>query len=166
MAASMCFFAFYFGDPAMTKNRSVIVVSAVLALTGTVQAHTHCEMAIPADKSVLASPPLEIMVHFSEATRLTALSIQKDGDKEEKKVRTLPRESSEGLRVPGAIDAALRAQPGSSTAHLVMVIHPDGFDVVPFEMSHRVAWGRAVAERSPLSWAADGGDLVDRNADD
>ncbi len=86
----------------MTKNRNVMVAAAMLALTGTVQAHTHLEMAMPADKSVLASPPSEIMLHFSEATRLTALSIQKDGDKEAKSLSPLPKESSEELSVPVA----------------------------------------------------------------
>lgn len=86
----------------MKKNRILTIGAAMLALTGIAQAHTHLQMAMPADNSVLASPPSQIMLHFSEATRLTALSIQKDGDKEPKSVSPLPKESATALSVPVA----------------------------------------------------------------
>jgi methionine-rich copper-binding protein CopC len=86
----------------MKKIRILTIGATLLALTGIVQAHTHLKMAMPADNSVLTSPPSQIMLHFSEATRLTALSIQKEGDKEPKIISPLPKESSAALSVPVA----------------------------------------------------------------
>ena len=83
----------------MNKNR-ILTVAAVLALfAGVAQAHTHLEKAMPADNSVLASPPSELMLHFSEVSRLTALSIQKEGDKESP-ISALPKEPSKEVAVP------------------------------------------------------------------
>lgn len=82
------------------KNRVVMMAAALLTFAGLAQAHTHLEKAMPADNSVLSSPPAQIMLHFSEATRLTALSVQKEGDKEAKNVSPLPKESSAALSVP------------------------------------------------------------------
>lgn len=82
------------------KFRLVTIAAAMLALTGIAQAHTHLESAMPADNSVLSSSPEEIMLHFSEPTRLTALSVQKAGDKEAAVVSSLPKEASAALTVP------------------------------------------------------------------
>lgn len=82
----------------MKKLFSTLVL--VLAWTGMAQAHTHLEMAMPADKSVLAAPPANLMLHFSEATRLTALSLQKEGEKETKSVGPLPKEAAKAITVP------------------------------------------------------------------
>jgi len=79
------------------KNRILTLGASMLALPGIAQAHTHLEMAIPADNSVLASPPSKIVLHFSEAARLTALSIQKDADKEAKAISPRPKEAKEEL---------------------------------------------------------------------
>ena len=82
------------------KSLLPTAIVALLTFTGVAQAHTHLKMAMPADNSVLPSPPAQIMLHFSEAARLTALSIQKDGDKEAKPVSPLPKEAAEELSVP------------------------------------------------------------------
>jgi methionine-rich copper-binding protein CopC len=79
-----------------------LLSAAVLMFAGVAQAHTHLEKAMPADNSVLASSPSQIMLHFSTATRLTALSIQKEGDKEAKSITALPKEPSAALSVPVA----------------------------------------------------------------
>jgi methionine-rich copper-binding protein CopC len=84
----------------MKINRILTIGATMFMLTGIAQAHTHLEMAMPADNSVLASPPTQIMLHFSEAARLTALSIQKEGDKESKSISPLPKEPSAALSVP------------------------------------------------------------------
>lgn len=84
----------------MKKNRILTFAAALALFSGVVHAHTHLEKAMPANNSVLASPPSELMLHFSEATRLTALSIQKEGDSESTNVGTLPKDSSEALTVP------------------------------------------------------------------
>jgi len=86
----------------MKMNTVLILGTAMLIGSGAVQAHTHLEKAVPADNSVVTSPPAQIMLHFSEAARLTALSIQKDGDKQAKAVSALPKEAAEELSVPVA----------------------------------------------------------------
>lgn len=83
----------------LKKSLSALVFAAV-AFTGIAQAHTHLEMAMPADNAVLADPPANLMLHFSAATRLTALSLQKEGDKEAKPVASLPKEASKAITVP------------------------------------------------------------------
>ncbi|MBL8265694.1 copper resistance CopC family protein [Steroidobacter sp.] len=80
------------------KLLSALVLAA--AFTGIAQAHTHLEMAMPADNAVLADPPASLMLHFSEATRLTALSLQKEGEKQAKPVASLPKEASKAIAVP------------------------------------------------------------------
>jgi copper resistance protein C len=72
----------------------------VLLFCGTAQAHTHLEGSTPADQATLASPPAEIELHFSEVTRLTALTIQKEGEKEPKSVDSLPKTASAHVKVP------------------------------------------------------------------
>lgn len=82
------------------KTRILIAAAALLTLNGVANAHTHLKMSMPADNAVLASPPKQIMLHFSEATRLTALSIQKDGEEEQKDLKPLPKEPSADLSIP------------------------------------------------------------------
>jgi len=84
------------------KFRVLAAASALFAVAGTVQAHTHLVSATPADNSVLASSPTQFMLHFSEPTRLTALTIQKDGDKEGKHIEGLPKDPSDALSIPVA----------------------------------------------------------------
>ena len=54
-------------------------------------AHTELKQATPADGSVMQTPPQQIMLMFSEAANLTALTIQKAGDKEAQKLGPLPK---------------------------------------------------------------------------
>lgn len=83
------------------KNDRIVAVAVLMGLLSTAaQAHTHLEKAMPADNSVLASPPSELMLHFSEATRLTAVSIQREGDAESTNVSALPKDASQALTVP------------------------------------------------------------------
>lgn len=92
-------FVHHSGDYVYMKKFLSVVVLA-LAWTGMAHAHTHLEMAMPADNAVLADPPANLMLHFSEATRLTALSLQKDGEKDAKSVGSLPKEASKAITVP------------------------------------------------------------------
>ncbi len=83
------------------KNHRILAITALLALlSSAVQAHTHLQKAIPADNSVLSIPPADLVLHFSEATRLTAVSIQKEGNGEPTSVSTLPKEAAQALTVP------------------------------------------------------------------
>ena len=45
---------------------------------GGAQAHAHLKMSTPAEGAVLMESPTTVVLTFSEATRMTALSIQKD----------------------------------------------------------------------------------------
>jgi methionine-rich copper-binding protein CopC len=59
-------------------------VAAVLLLTGSVAyAHTELSASMPADKAAVATAPKEVMLHFTEAVRLTALSVTKQGEKKQ-----------------------------------------------------------------------------------
>lgn len=84
----------------MKDNRFLAFAAALVVFSGVAQAHTHLKMAMPADNSVVAAPPSELMLHFSEATRLTALLIQKEGDGESTNISALPKESAQALTVP------------------------------------------------------------------
>ena len=76
--------------PAMVSSL-VVSVSA--------QAHTHVEKTMPADKSTVKAAPKEIMLHFNEAARVTALSVQKDGEAAHA-LKPLPTEPSAMVSVP------------------------------------------------------------------
>lgn len=82
------------------KRRILIAAAAALALSGIAQAHTHLKSSTPADKAVLSTPPTRIMLHFSEPTRLTALSIEKEGSKEQQVLSVFPKEPSADVSVP------------------------------------------------------------------
>lgn len=84
----------------MKKHRSVLLAAAMVMVSGLAQAHTHLQTSTPADNSVVTSPPLQLVLNFSEATRLTALSIEKEGSSESNAVGELPKDSSQALSVP------------------------------------------------------------------
>lgn len=53
----------------------------VLAMIGiSAIAHAHLQKSSPADNSVVTTSPPTLVLNFSEAARLTALSIQKDSE--------------------------------------------------------------------------------------
>ena len=55
-------------------------VAAFLLLGGpAAYAHTELSASMPADKAALDAAPKEVMLHFTEAVRLTALSLTKQG---------------------------------------------------------------------------------------
>ncbi len=58
------------------------------------QAHTYLSESIPADEAVVNVAPAEIVLGFSEAVRLTAVSIR-DGDGAEQALEPLPSETGE-----------------------------------------------------------------------
>jgi len=66
------------------KTRSVLVASALLALTSVAQAHTHLKEATPADKSVVNTAPTNVVLKFSAAAKVTALTLHKDGAADQK----------------------------------------------------------------------------------
>lgn len=61
-----------------------LILSIVLFLCAVPSAfaHTHLEKTSPADGAILDSSPSELTFHFSEPTRITATTIQKEGEKQ------------------------------------------------------------------------------------
>jgi len=58
-----------------------LMAIVALGLLGSVAyAHTELSASMPADKAVLEAAPKQVMLHFTEPVRLTALTIQKQGD--------------------------------------------------------------------------------------
>ncbi|MEJ0037632.1 MAG: copper resistance CopC family protein [Gammaproteobacteria bacterium] len=66
------------------KISSVLVATALFALSAVAQAHTHLKQATPADKSVVNTAPASVMLKFSEAAKVTALTLHKDGEADQK----------------------------------------------------------------------------------
>ena len=56
------------------------------------QAHVHLRESIPADGSTLRAAPTQLQLVFSEATRLTALSIRGKSSEAPRKLTPLPAE--------------------------------------------------------------------------
>ena len=102
----------------MTRS-SWLIGLAALGLSVAAQAHTHLKEAIPADGSTVKSSPENIMLMFSEAAKVTAISIQKEGDKEQK-LSPLPAEASAHVMVP-----APKLAPGKYTVNY-RVVSDDG----------------------------------------
>ena len=65
-------------------KRVVLVLLGIVGLvTLQAQAHTYLSMSIPADEAVVTIAPAEIVLEFSEAVRLTAVSLREDGGAEQ-----------------------------------------------------------------------------------
>jgi len=61
-------------------------------------AHAHLELSVPAVNSIVVTMPAEIVLQFSEATRLTALSIENEGGKVRRDIK-VPTETLAVQRV-------------------------------------------------------------------
>ena len=77
-----------------------MLATTLLLTVGAAQAHTHLESSMPADNAVLSSAPSELMLHFSEPTRLTSVTIQKEGAKDQQAISVLPKDASAAITVP------------------------------------------------------------------
>jgi methionine-rich copper-binding protein CopC len=72
----------------------------VLVMFGvTAGAHAHLQKSSPADNSVITASPANLVLNFSEAARLTALSIQKGGESPQK-LKPLPTTAAQQISVP------------------------------------------------------------------
>ena len=74
----------------MRTSISLLLVATAL-LPWAVQAHAHLDKAIPANGSVVATAPTTVSLTFNEAATLTALSVQRAGDKAVQKLGPLPK---------------------------------------------------------------------------
>jgi methionine-rich copper-binding protein CopC len=66
------------------KTPSFLAAATFLALTSLAQAHTHLKEATPADKSVVNTAPTNVVLKFSAAAKVTALTLHKDGEADQK----------------------------------------------------------------------------------
>jgi methionine-rich copper-binding protein CopC len=81
------------------KTKLTIWVAALLAVVGQLAyAHTELSGSVPADKAVLEAAPKEVMLHFSAPVRLTALSLQKQGQSKQS-LGPLPADASEHVSI-------------------------------------------------------------------
>ena len=55
---------------------------------------------MPADKAVLDKSPQQLMLHFSEPTKLTAVTLQRHGESEAHKLASLPKEATAAASIP------------------------------------------------------------------
>ena len=75
------------------------VLLAAVLMPGLALAHAKLELTIPAADSSIAAMPAQVMLHFSEAVKITAMTIEKEGgtDKVE-------------LKAPAAASSMVQAQ--------------------------------------------------------
>jgi len=101
------------------RRFAAIVLSAGVAAA---QAHAHLRGAVPADGSVVSTPPAQAVLDFSEPARLTAAWIQRSGGAR-RKVEPLPQQSAASVAVslpalsPGLYELSWRAL--SADGHIV-----------------------------------------------
>jgi len=69
-----------------------------IAASACIQAHAQLQRATPADGSVLSRAPTELVLSFSEAAQLTALSIEKEGGAKQK-LGSLPQKPQTTISV-------------------------------------------------------------------
>jgi methionine-rich copper-binding protein CopC len=81
------------------KILSLLSVLALAAFGVTANAHAHLQKSSPADNSVITTSPPNLELNFSEGARLTALSIQK-GDEPQQKLKPLPTTTAQQISVP------------------------------------------------------------------
>jgi len=64
------------------------VLATVALVPGLALGHAHLQMSIPAADSSIAVMPAQVMLHFSEAVKMTSATIEREGgtDKVELKV--------------------------------------------------------------------------------
>ena len=81
------------------KTGLQISIAAVLAfLAQLADAHTELSASVPGDNAVLEAAPKEIMLHFSEPVRLTALTVQEQGQSKQS-LGPLPADANEHFLV-------------------------------------------------------------------
>jgi methionine-rich copper-binding protein CopC len=83
-------------EQVMIRSRWLIG-GALLCCAALAEAHTQVQQTMPAEGSTVQSPK-QLMFMFSEAARLTALDIQKDGEAAQK-IEALPSAASAHVMV-------------------------------------------------------------------
>jgi methionine-rich copper-binding protein CopC len=95
----------------------VLIASLLLLASAGAQAHAHLQQSTPADGSVIATAPAKLVLRFSEAAQLTALSITKQGGARQE-LAPLPDRAQATIEValpaltPGRYEVSWRAVSG------------------------------------------------------
>ncbi len=112
---------------------NIVTLLAALLASPLVLAHVHLVASTPANGSVVASAPTTLVLKFSEAARVTALTIRKAGAPGAQKITPLPDHAGAQLAI-----AAPTLSPG---AYLVMfrALDPDDGHVSGGKFSFTVA---------------------------
>jgi hypothetical protein len=98
------------------QTRQLLLPLLVALLPMAAGAHAHLTSSSPAANAVIAAAPASIELNYSESARLTALTIQKQGDKAPRKLAPLPTQSAKHLSVavpslaPGVYVVSWRVQ--------------------------------------------------------
>jgi len=78
--------------------RKLAYITLLVLASSVVYAHSELTASMPADKAALQSAPKEVMLHFSEAVRLTALSLTKHGEAKQD-LGPLPKEMMKDIMI-------------------------------------------------------------------
>jgi methionine-rich copper-binding protein CopC len=81
------------------KILSLLSGLALVAIGATANAHAHLQKSSPADNSVITTSPSNLVLNFSEAARLTGLSIQK-GEEPKQDLKPLPTTAAQQVSIP------------------------------------------------------------------
>lgn len=81
------------------KTQSLLSGLALVAFGVIANAHAHLQKSNPADGSVITTSPPNLVLNFSEAARLTALTIRK-GDDPQQSLKPLPTTAAQQISVP------------------------------------------------------------------
>lgn len=82
------------------KFRFVMMAAALIGFLSVAQAHTHLKKSVPQEKSVLTVAPSNVLLQFTQPVRLTAVTLQKDGEKEVRKLGPLPKDAAADFTLP------------------------------------------------------------------
>jgi methionine-rich copper-binding protein CopC len=81
------------------KILSLLSSLVLVTFAATAGAHAHLQKSSPSDGSVITTSPSNLVLNFSEASRVTALSIQK-GDEPKQDLKPLPTTTAQQISVP------------------------------------------------------------------
>jgi methionine-rich copper-binding protein CopC len=81
------------------KISSLLCGLALLIVGVAASAHAHLQKSSPADNSMITASPSNLVLNFSEAARLTVLSIQK-GSEPKQDLKPLPAAVAQQVTVP------------------------------------------------------------------
>lgn len=77
-----------------------LLAAGWLLIPGLAAAHAHLQQSDPADGATITAAPAQFTLQFSEAARLTALTLVKGGQSGAEKITPLPTAAAAQLHVP------------------------------------------------------------------